>query len=46
MLQKKNLNYKKLICLVNKNYKIIISKSSIYDILKTHKIIKRKFITN
>lgn len=36
-----NFDYKKLIMLVNKNYNIVISKSTIYNILKDDKIKKK-----
>jgi transposase len=44
--RKHNFNYKKLIHLVKKKYEVTISKSSIYNILKSNKIKKKRFIIN
>lgn len=41
-----NFNYKNLILKIHKIYNVSISKTSIYRILKNHKITKKKFIIN
>jgi len=42
VLRKKFFNYKKIVQLIYKKYKTIISKSSIYNILKNNKIKKKR----
>src|SRR5437870_3884743 len=43
---KVNFDYKKLIRIINKKYKTLISKTSVYRILKNENITKKKFVIN